>query len=75
MSKIIDVNVAEQYVKDYKEYALYVNRYRMIPEFRDGLKPVQRRIVYAAKTEIIMIRDETGISSIICFPPVYYFLK
>ena len=48
MSKIIDVNVAEQYVKDYKEYALYVNRYRMIPEFRDGLKPVQRRIVYAA---------------------------
>ena len=48
MSKIIDVNVAEQYVKDYEEYALYVNRYRMIPEFRDGLKPVQRRIVYAA---------------------------
>ena len=48
MSKIIDVKVAEQYEKDYKEYALYVNRYRMIPEFRDGLKPVQRRIVYAA---------------------------
>lgn len=51
MSKIIDVNAAEQYTKDYQEYALYVNRHRMIPEFRDGLKPVQRRIVYAAYNE------------------------
>lgn len=48
MSNIIDVKAAEQYKKDYQEYALYVNRHRMIPEFRDGLKPVQRRIVYAA---------------------------
>lgn len=48
MSKIIDVNAAEQYKKDYQEYALYVNKHRMIPEFRDGLKPVQRRIIWAA---------------------------
>lgn len=47
--KIIQVEAYNQYVKDYKEYALYVERHRTVPEFRDGLKPVQRRIIYTAK--------------------------
>lgn len=47
--KIIQVQAYNQYVKDYKEYALYVERHRTVPEFRDGLKPVQRRIIYTAK--------------------------
>ena len=47
--KIIPVEAYNQYVKDYKEYALYVERHRTVPEFRDGLKPVQRRIIYTAK--------------------------
>jgi DNA gyrase subunit A len=46
---IVSVKASEQYVKDYKEYALYVERHRTTPEFRDGLKPVQRRILYTAK--------------------------
>lgn len=48
MGEIINVNAVEQYVKDYQEYAMYVQYHRMVPELRDGLKPVQRRIVYAA---------------------------
>lgn len=47
--KIISVRASEQFRKDYVEYALYVERHRTTPEFRDGLKPVQRRIVYAAR--------------------------
>ena len=47
--KIIKVKASEQYQKDYREYALYVERHRTVPEFRDGLKPVQRRILYAAR--------------------------
>lgn len=50
MPEIIEsVQASEQYVKDYKEYALYVERHRTTPEFRDGLKPVQRRIIFTAK--------------------------
>ena len=48
--KIISVQASEQFRKDYQEYALYVERHRVVPEFRDGLKHVQRRILFAAKT-------------------------
>lgn len=44
----IDVLMNEQYRKDFKEYAIYTNKHRYVPEFRDGLKPVQRRIIYDA---------------------------
>ena len=47
--QINPVSAVEQYRKDYREYALYVERHRVIPEFRDGLKPVHRRILYTAK--------------------------
>ena len=47
--KIIPIKAAEQFQKDYREYALYVERHRVVPEFRDGLKPVQRRIIYTAR--------------------------
>lgn len=46
---IVDTKANEQYTKDYKEYALYVERHRTTPELRDGLKPVQRRILYTAR--------------------------
>lgn len=49
--KIIPVNASEQFKKDYVEYALYVERHRVVPEFRDGLKPVHRRILFAARFE------------------------
>lgn len=46
--KIQPVPVSVQHKKDYTEYALYVQKHRVTPEFRDGLKPVQRRIIYTA---------------------------
>lgn len=45
---IIDKNLQESYYRNGREYALYVNKHRMIPDFRDGFIPVQRRIIYAA---------------------------
>ena len=49
MSELITpVGLAEQHYNDMKEYATYVQHHRTTPEFRDGLKPVQRRTLYAA---------------------------
>ena len=46
--KITDRNIVNEYVEDAKRYSLYVNRRRSIPDARDGLKPVQRRIIWDA---------------------------
>ena len=39
--------VGEQFKDDYVRYALYTTYKRVLSDFRDGLKPVQRRILYA----------------------------
>ena len=46
--KIIDRNTYEQFRTDYSIYAVYISRKRVTPEFRDGLKPIHRRILYGA---------------------------
>src|SRR6187551_2525976 len=43
---IIDGDLAEQARRKYLNYALSVITSRAIPDVRDGLKPVQRRILY-----------------------------
>ena len=48
MSKIIDVNVLNQYKEDMSKYAVFVNRRRMVPNVKDGLKTIHRRILFAA---------------------------
>jgi DNA gyrase subunit A len=45
--RIISVNMAEQHKKDITEYAIYVLLHRVMPDRRDGLKPVQRRILFS----------------------------
>ena len=40
-------SVAEFTEQAYLNYAMYVIMYRALPHISDGLKPVQRRIVYA----------------------------
>ena len=44
---IIDVGLAEESQTRYLTYALSVVSSRALPDVRDGLKPVQRRILYA----------------------------
>ena len=43
-SKILPVNVEDEIKKSFIAYAMAVNVSRAIPDVRDGLKPVHRRI-------------------------------
>lgn len=44
---ILTKNSGEQFKDDYTRYALYTTYKRVLSDMRDGLKPVQRRILYA----------------------------
>src|ERR671938_2195850 len=45
--RIEDVGLEEEIQRSYLDYAMSVIVARALPEVRDGLKPVQRRILYA----------------------------
>ncbi len=45
--KIIDTEIADKMKSSYIEYAMSVIVSRALPDIRDGLKPVHRRILYA----------------------------
>jgi DNA gyrase subunit A len=53
--KIIDVDIVPEMEKSYLDYAMSVIVSRALPDVRDGLKPVHRRIIYAM--------DQMGLSS------------
>jgi DNA gyrase subunit A len=44
--RILDIDVAEEMRQSFLEYSYSVIYSRALPDVRDGLKPVQRRIVY-----------------------------
>ncbi|MDD4315689.1 MAG: DNA topoisomerase 4 subunit A, partial [Clostridia bacterium] len=46
-TKLISVNIKDEMSKSFISYAMAVNVSRAIPDVRDGLKPVHRRILYA----------------------------
>ena len=45
---ILERNALDMYVSDMTLYSIVVNRRRTIPAVQDGLKPIQRRILYGA---------------------------
>ncbi len=47
MEKIQSVNYEEEMGQDYVDYAMSVITERALPDVKDGLKPVQRRILYS----------------------------
>ncbi len=47
MTKMLDMEVDEELKRSFLAYAMAVNKSRAIPDVRDGLKPVHRRILYA----------------------------
>ena len=46
---IIQLDFSEEMKTSYRDYAMSVIVARALPDVRDGLKPVQRRILYAMK--------------------------
>ena len=49
---IIQVDSHEQYMANMARYSIYTLYNRYVPDIRDGLKPVQRRILYAMYNDI-----------------------
>ena len=47
MNKTIDTEITQELQNSYLDYAMSVIISRALPDVRDGLKPVQRRIIYA----------------------------
>ena len=47
MAQERQVDALEQCIQDMTLYGVYVARHRSVPDFRDGLKEVQRKIIYA----------------------------
>lgn len=47
MNNVIDVKVEKEMKKSYLDYAMSVIVARALPDVRDGLKPVHRRILYS----------------------------
>ncbi len=56
MSKITPIPIEEEMQRSYIDYAMSVIFSRALPDVRDGLKPVQRRILYAMN-ELNMLPD------------------
>lgn len=46
-NKVIEINIEEEMKTSYLDYAMSVIVSRALPDVRDGLKPVHRRILYA----------------------------
>ena len=47
IGKILNVDIIPEMEKSYLDYAMSVIVQRALPDVRDGLKPVHRRIIYA----------------------------
>ena len=52
MGREIDVNMLEQYTDDMRLYSVYSALYRVVPDFRDGFKSVQRKIISKALRQL-----------------------
>ena len=46
---IFEVNIEDEMKRSYLDYAMSVIVSRALPDVKDGLKPVQRRILYAMR--------------------------
>ena len=57
-SKVLDIKVKEELEKSFIAYAMAVNVSRAIPDVRDGLKPVHRRIIYAMGHNLGLYNDK-----------------
>lgn len=55
---IIDVELAQESEERYLTYALSVVSSRALPDVRDGLKPVQRRILYAMENNLSLLPEK-----------------
>ncbi len=63
MNGFVDASLAEETRKRYLSYALSVITSRALPDVRDGLKPVQRRILYTMQRDLHLRPDGRYVKS------------
>lgn len=63
MNGFVDASLAEETRKRYLSYALSVITSRALPDVRDGLKPVQRRILYTMQKDLHLRPDGRYVKS------------
>ena len=57
VAELHPVSISEEIRRRYLNYAMSVIMSRALPDVRDGLKPVQRRILYAMYKELRLTPD------------------
>ena len=55
--RIIKINIEEQMKSAYIDYSMSVIVSRALPDVRDGLKPVHRRILYGMSSDLNLYSD------------------
>ena len=61
---LIRTEYSEVMQKAYIDYAMSVIIARALPDVRDGLKPVQRRILYSSRLKTTVSRKSLRISTV-----------
>ena len=56
--RIIQINIEEEMKTAYIDYSMSVIVSRALPDVRDGLKPVHRRILYDMSNELNLYSDK-----------------
>lgn len=60
---IKEINILEQHNADFTAYAIYLARRRVLPDPRDGLKPVHRKILYALFNDFHAINNKNTVKT------------
>ncbi len=63
MSQVVPVNITDEVKTAFLTYAMSTIVERALPDVRDGLKPVQRRILYAMSADLNMASNRKYIKS------------
>ena len=71
--KIVNVDIEKEMKKSYIDYAMSVIVSRALPDVRDGLKPVHRRILYSMNE--MNLQMPTIIITARLLPPTLKILK
>ena len=58
-SRIIDVDLQNEMRKSFLDYSMSVIVSRALPDVRDGLKPVHRRILYTMNQSVLIRQSRT----------------
>ena len=61
LGKVLPVNIEDEMKKSYIDYAMSVIVMRALPDVRDGLKPVHRRILYAMYQDLNLTFDRKAL--------------